>query len=89
MNLITRLWRNKLWKLCRIETKDIWEVLVFYSFRHKYSKASHAKGFHITNIYKGMGHSQDVQLQNYSKFIPDRTSEMYNKAYKAIVWAVI
>ena len=83
MTLRTRLRRNKLWKLYRIETKDIGEVLVPYSFRHRYSKASHAEGFPMANICKAMGHSQEVHLQNYSKFIPDGTSEMYDKANKA------
>ena len=44
MTLRTRLRRNKLWNLYRIETKDIGEVLVPYSFRLRYSKASHAEG---------------------------------------------
>jgi len=80
MNLRTRLRRNKLWNLYRIETKDIREVLVLYSFRYRYLKVSHAEGFHITNICKAMGHSQEVQLKNYSKFLPGGTSEMYNEA---------
>ena len=83
MNLRTRLRRNKLWNLYRIETKDIREVLVLYSFRYRYLKVSHAEGFHITNICKAMGHSQEVHLQNYSKFIPGGTSEMYDKANRA------
>ena len=80
MNLRSRLRRDKLWNLYRIVTKDIKEVLVFYSFRNRYSKAFHAEGFQITNICKAMGHSQEVQLKNYSKFLPGGTSEMYNKA---------
>ena len=32
---------------------------------------------------EALGHSQEVHLQNYSKFIPDGTSEMYDKANKA------
>ena len=83
MALRTRLRRNKLWNLYRIETKDIGEVLVPYSFRHRYAKQSHAERFPLPNICKAMGHSQDVHLQNYSKFIPDGTSEMYAKANKA------
>ena len=80
MNLRTRLRRNKLWNLYRIETKDIREVLVLYSFRYRYLKVSHAEGFHITNICKAMGHSQEVQLKNYSKFLPEGTFEIYDKA---------
>ena len=83
MALRTRLRRNKLWNLYRIETKDIGEVLVPYSFRHRYAKQSHAEKFPLANICKAMGHSQEVHLQNYSKFIPDGTSEMYDKANKA------
>lgn len=83
MALRTRLRRNKLWNLYRIETKDIGEVLVPYSFRHRYAKQSHAERFPLPNICKAMGHSQDVHLQNYSKFIPDGTSEMYAKANRA------
>ena len=85
MSLRTRLRRNKLWNLYRIETQDIGEVLVPYSFRHRYSKASHAEGFPLANICKAMGHSLEVHLQNYSRFIPDGTSEMYDKANKVKV----
>ena len=30
-------------------------------------------------ICKAMGHTLEVHLQNYSRFIPDGTSEMYDK----------
>ena len=83
MTLRRKLRRNKLWNLYRIETKDIGEVLVPYSFRHRYSKASHEEGFPMANICKAMDHSQEVQLQNYSEFVPDGNSEMYDKANKA------
>ncbi|MDC3069453.1 site-specific integrase [Prochlorococcus sp. AH-736-D21] len=83
MALRTRLRRNKLWNLYRIETKDVGEVLVPYSFRHRYAKQSHAAKFPLSNICKAMGHTQDVHFQNYSKFIPDGTSEMYDKVNKA------
>ena len=81
--LRTRLRRNKLWNLYRIETQDIGEVLVPYSFRHRYAKQSHAAKFPLSNIFKAMCHSQEVHHQNYSKFIPDGTSEMYDKVNKA------
>ena len=85
MALRTRLRRNKLWNLYRIETQDVGEVLVPYSFRHRYAKQSHAAKFPLSNICKAMGHTQDVHFQNYSKFIPDGTSEMYAKANKVKV----
>ena len=83
MTLRTKLRRNKLWNFYRIETKDSGEVLAPYSFRHRYSKASHPVGFPMTNIFKTMCHSQEVNLQKYSKFIPDGISEMYDKVNKA------
>ena len=83
--LRTRLRRNKLWNLYRIETKDIGEKLVPYSFRHRYAKQSHAEKFPLANICKAMGHTLEVHLQNYSRFIPDGTSEMYEKANKVKV----
>ena len=85
MSLRTRLRRNKLWNLYRIETQDIGEVLVPYSFRNRYSKTSHTEGFPLDNICKARGHSLEVHLQNYSRFIPDGTSEMYDKANKVKV----
>ncbi len=85
MRLRTKLKRNKLWNLYRIETKEIGEVLVPYSFRHRYAKQSHARRLPMTNICEAMGHTQEVHIQNYSKFIPDGTSEMYAKANKAVL----
>lgn len=82
MTLRTRLKRNKLWNLYRIETQNIGEVLVPYSFRHRYAKESHANRFPLVNICEAMGHTQIVHLQNYANFIPDGTSEMYMQANK-------
>ncbi len=58
------------------------EELVPYSFRHRYAKQSHTEQFPLANICKAMGHTLEVHLQNYSRFIPDGTSEMYVKANK-------
>ena len=85
MSLRTRLRRNKLWNVYRIETQDIGEVLVLYSFRHRYSKTSDTEGFPLDNICYARSHSLEVHLQNYSRFIPDGTSEMYDKANKVKV----
>ena len=85
MRLRTKLKRNKLWNLYRIETKDIGEVLVPYSFRHRYAKQSHAQKFPLANICNAMGHTLEVHLQNYSKFLPDDTGGMYDKANKVKV----
>ena len=85
MRLRTKLKRNKLWKLYRLEAQDIGEVLVPYSFRHRYAKQSHAQKFPLANICNAMGHTLEVHLQNYSKFLPDDTGGMYDKANKVKV----
>ena len=85
MTLRTKLKRNKLWNLYRIQTQDIEEVLVPYSFRHRFAKQSHAQKFPLANICNAMGHTLEVHLQNYSKFMPDDTSGMYNKANRSKV----
>ena len=62
---------NKLWNLYRIETKDISEELVLFSFRPRYVKQSHSEKFPLVNICKAMDHRMEVHLQNYSRFILD------------------
>ncbi|WP_269613296.1 hypothetical protein [Prochlorococcus marinus] len=53
-----------------------------YSFRHRYSKQSHAQGFPVANIASAMGHTVEVHLQNYARFTPDATTDLYAKSNK-------
>ena len=53
-----------------------------YSFRHRYSKESHASGFDVANIAEAMGHTPEVHWQNYSRFKPSGTTEMYRNRNK-------
>ena len=55
------------------------EVLVPYTFRHRYAKASHAAGIPLTNIASATGHTTDVHHQSYARFIPNGTTDMYAK----------
>ena len=57
----------------------IGEVLVPYTFRHHYSKASHAAGIPQTNISAAMSHTTEVHHQSYARFIPDGTADLYAK----------
>ena len=57
----------------------IGEVLVPYTFRHRYAKASHASGIPLTNIAAAMGHTTEVHHQSYARFIPDGTTDVYAK----------
>ena len=41
---------------------------------------SHAAGFPIANIASAMGHTIEVHLQNYTRFTPDATTDLYAKA---------
>ncbi len=57
------------------------EVLVAYTFHHRYTKASHQKNdpvIPIANIASAMGHTIPVHLENYARFTPDRTADLYD-----------
>ena len=57
----------------------IGEVLVPYTCRHRYAKASHDSGIPLTNIDAAMGHSTEVHHQCYARFIPDGKVDLYAK----------
>ena len=57
----------------------IGEVLVLYTFRHRYAKASHAAGIPLISITAAMGHTSEVHHQSYARFIPDGTTNLYAK----------
>ena len=60
------------------------EVLVPYTFRHRYVKASHAAGIPLTNIATAMGHTTEVHHQSYARFIPDDTADLYDKCNERV-----
>ena len=37
-------------------------------------------GFPISNIAQAMGHTVEVHMDNYSRFAPDATTDLYSKA---------
>ena len=55
------------------------EVLVPYTFRHRYAKASHDAGIPLTNIATPMDHTKEVHHQSYARFISDGTADMCAK----------
>ena len=81
--LRTRLRNKTVWQSLKKEAEHIGEVLVPYTFRHRYAKASHAAGFPISNIASAMGHSIEVHLESYARFVPDGTADLYAKRNKA------
>ena len=73
----TVLRRNAVWKSLQKEADLSGEVLVPYTFRHRFAKASHAAGFPIANISQAMGHTPEVHLDSYARFKPDGTGNLY------------
>ena len=72
--------RKNVYLEIRKEAEKIGQVAKPYSFRHRYAKESHAQGIQIASIAEAMGHTQEVHLENYARFAPDSTTEIYNKA---------
>ena len=64
------------------------EVLVPYTFRHRYAKASHAAGIPLINIAAAICHTTVVHHQSYARYIPDGTANLYAKlnARVALIW---
>ena len=81
----TFLKRRPVWKSLQEEAKNIGEVLVPYTFRHRYAKQSHSAGFPVSNIAAAMGHTIEVHLESYSRFIPDGTADLYENRNKAFI----
>ena len=87
-SLRTFLRRRPVWKSLQTEAENIGEVLVPYTLRHRFAKQSHAAGFPVSNIAAAMGHTIEVHLESYSRFIPDGTADLYAKKNKAAKVAV-
>ena len=52
----------------------IGDVLVPYTFRHRYAKSSHLHGIPLTNISAAKGQTTEVSNQSYLRFIPSSTA---------------
>ena len=84
MAILTHIKRKSIYKQIKDEALLIGQHAVPYSFRHRYSKESHANGIPIANIAASMGHSVEVHLDNYSRFAPDGTVDIYAKANQLV-----
>ena len=80
--LRTHIRRRKIYQQIKADALKIGQEAVPYSFRHRYSKESHASGFDVANIAEAMGHTPEVHWQNYSRFKPSGTTEMYRNRNK-------
>lgn len=84
MAILTHIKRKSIYKQIKDEALLIGQHAVPYSFRHRYSKESHANGIPIANIASSMGHSVEVHLDNYARFAPDGTVDIYAKANQVV-----
>ena len=41
-------------------------------------------GFPISNIAQAMGHKVEGDMDNYARFSPDATTDLYSKANKVV-----
>ena len=57
-SLRTHLRRKNVWNVLCKEAEMIGEVLVPYTFRHRYAKVSHAAGIPLTNISAAMSNTK-------------------------------
>ena len=80
----THLRRKNIYNQIKEEAKKIDQECVPYSFRHRYAKESHANNIPIGNICEAMGHTPEVHWQNYARFKPDATTDLYSKANKVV-----
>ena len=55
------------------------EVLVPYTFRHRYAKVSCAAAISLISIASAIGHTTEVHHQSYARFIPDGKVDLYAK----------
>ncbi len=78
-SLRTHIRRKNVWNVLLKHVEMIGEVLVPYTFRHRYAKASHAARIPLPNISAAMGHTTEVYHQSYERFIPDGTADLYAK----------
>ena len=84
MAILTHIKRRSIYKQIKDEALLIGQHAVPYSFRHRYSKESHANGIPIANIAASMGHSVEVHLDHYARFAPDGTVDIYAKANQLV-----
>lgn len=68
----------KAWDLAKNDAMRLNQKFGSYGFRHRYAKASHAAGFPPVNIAESMGHTLEVHLDNYARFMPNSTSDLYS-----------
>ena len=65
----TFLRRRAMWQSITEEAAAEGQELVPYSFRHRYSATGHARGLQPKQIADAMGHSLEVHMNSYARFM--------------------
>ena len=65
----TYLRRQPTWQSIAAEAEAEGEKLTPYSFRHRYSAAGHARGLQPKQMADAMGHSLEVHMGSYARFM--------------------
>ncbi len=61
------------------DAQMISQVLIPYTFRHRYAKATHNTDIPLINIAAAIDHTTEVHHQSYGRFITDGTADLYAK----------
>jgi len=78
-SLRTHVRSRNVWNVLCKDAQMIGEVLVPYTFRHRYAKTSHDGGIPLTKLAAAKYQTREVHHQSYARFIPDGTADLYAK----------
>jgi integrase len=75
--------RHPVWRALREEVAEAGEVLVPYSFRHRFAAEAHRLGLAVKDISQAMGHSVEAHLRAYAGFTSSTTAAAFANAIAA------
>ena len=74
----TFLKRQPTWQSIAAEAAAEGQELVPYSFRHRYSATGHGRGLQPKQLADAMGHSLEVHMGNYARFMTRDLAEAFD-----------
>ena len=76
----TFLKRQPTWQSIAAEAAAEGQELVPYSFRHRYSATGHGRGLQPKQMADAMGHSLEVHMGNYARFMTRDLASAFDAA---------
>lgn len=76
----TYLNRQPIWRQLKDEAEATGDILVPYSFRHRYSYEGHRLGIPAKDLSQAMGHSLECHLRAYARFTSNTTAIAFETA---------